>query len=395
MKLLYYSPSSYGGLADYAHEQANALVEVGVEVDLLCMPNYPTDKGHQYTLVAQLKELDPDKPIKTKTGRVWRYINTTLTNYRTLSATIKRGAYKYVLMGSYAEYLSPLWARQLCHLAGRGVVFGAVVHDPVRDFVLGPAWWHRWSVSRGYAYLSNAFVHEHIALDTGTATKNLTTTVIPHGLYRFPHARRSASLVRQDLNIPQQAKVILSFGHIRDGKNLDLILHAMVKLPQVYLIVAGKEQSSGQRPASFYQRLAESLDVANRCRWEVGFVSEEVAADLFTASDIVALTYSRIFRSASGVLGVAANYQKQCIASGGEGALKETVKKYGLGTWVEPDSYEAIHTGLKQQLYKPPQPHWNDYYADNSWLMNAQKVVNALKSTRYKRLSTHSKFQRP
>ena len=38
MRLLYYSPASYGGLADYAHEQANAIASLGVEVTLLCTP---------------------------------------------------------------------------------------------------------------------------------------------------------------------------------------------------------------------------------------------------------------------------------------------------------------------------------------------------------------------
>lgn len=381
MRILYYSPSSYGGIADYAHAQANALTKMGIEVDFLCSPNYPTDKEHNYNLLTQLKELNPDKPLTMKIARVWRYIRITLANYRTLSITIKRGSYKHVLMSSYAEYLAPLWAGQLRQLAKQGVVFGAIVHDPVRDFVLGPDWWHRWSVSKGYAYLKHAFVHEPIALDTGLQTEQITTTVIPMPPIVFPEPKRSKRSIRQELDIPEQAKVVLSFGHIRDGKNLDLIIRAMVHLSEVYLIVAGKEQSSGQKPAGFYQSIAESLNVADRCRWKIGFVSEAAAADLFTAADVVALTYSRVFRSASGVLAVAANYRKQCLASGGEGSLKTTVTKYVLGTWVEPDSWEAICAGLKQQLYTPPKSRWDDYYTDHSWLMNAKKVVSALKST--------------
>lgn len=50
MKLLYYSPDSYGGIADYAHEQANALLELGVDVTLLCNPKYPTGRGRSIEL---------------------------------------------------------------------------------------------------------------------------------------------------------------------------------------------------------------------------------------------------------------------------------------------------------------------------------------------------------
>ena len=379
MKLLYYSPSSYGGIADYSHEQANALAEIGIEIDFLCTPNYPTDKTQKYKLVPQLLELKPDQPIKLKLARAWRYLLVTLTNYRILSTVIKQGSYKYVLMGSYAEYLAPLWAGQLRRLADQGVVFGAIVHDPVRDFVLGPKWWHQWSVSQGYSYLSNAFVHEAMAISIDAQGKQLTTTVIPHGLYPFPKAELSRSLVRHNLGIPAHAKVLLSFGHIRNGKNLDLIIRAITQFPDVYLIVAGEEQSSGQKTVAHYQALAERLNVAERCLWKVEFIAESVAANLFNASDIVVLTYSHVFRSASGVLNVATNYQKPCIASGGEGSLKTAVTKYRLGTWVEPDSWPAIQVGIEQQLYNPPTPRWKEYYADHSWITNAQRVVEALK----------------
>lgn len=383
MRILYYCPSSYGGLADYAHEQANAFAEMGIEVDFLCAPDYSINRACKYNLLTQLEKLEAkqSKSKGTRAGRIWRYVQITLKNYRMLGSTVEKGTYRYVLMGAYAEYLAPLWASQLRHLADQGVVFGAIIHDPVRDFVLGPTWWHRWSVAQGYAYLKHAFVHEPIALDTGQTHEQLITTVIPHGLYQFPSAQRSDLSVRRELNIPKQAKVVLSFGHIRDGKNLDLIIRAIAHLPNIYLVVAGKEQSSGQRPASYYQELAASLNVADRCRWQVGFISEETVADLFTATDVVALTYSQSFRSASGVLSVAANYQTQCLASGGEGSLKTTVAKYGLGTWVEPDSWEAIKDGLEQQLYHPHSARWKEYYTENSWLANAQIVVEALRTS--------------
>src|SRR5215831_13920948 len=37
-KLIYFSPFSFGGLADYAHEQASALCEMGVDLCFLTTP---------------------------------------------------------------------------------------------------------------------------------------------------------------------------------------------------------------------------------------------------------------------------------------------------------------------------------------------------------------------
>ena len=87
---------------------------------------------------------------------------------------------------------------------------------------------------------------------------------------------------------------MLSFGHIRDGKNLDLAIRAMADYPSLYLIVAGKEQSSGQKPLSYYQNIARLLNVDDRCRWLYGYVPEENVGKLFLASDLVLLTYGRL-----------------------------------------------------------------------------------------------------
>lgn len=380
MKILYYSPSSYGGIADYAHEQANALSELGIEVDFLCTPDYPTHRATKYNRLAQLEELRPKNITSVKLVRAWRYLYIILANYWTLAAAIKKGSYQYVLLGSYAEYFAPLWAGQFRKLAKQGVTFGAVVHDPVRDFVLGSFWWHRWSVSQAYSFLREAFVHEPIDLDTGIQNHKIRTTVVPFGMYHFPESSQSRLEVRQHYKIPDNASLMLAFGHIRDGKNLDILIHAMKEIPGLYLLIAGKEQSSDQKPASFYQELATQLGLAERCRWRIGFLPETEVADLFNAADIAVMTYSKDFRSASSVLSVATNYKKICLVSSGESSLKSTVNKYSLGVWVAPDSCSSIRRGLEQLLERPPIPRWDDYFKNESWQKNAQFVINSLET---------------
>jgi glycosyltransferase involved in cell wall biosynthesis len=203
--------------------------------------------------------------------------------------------------------------------------------------------------------------------------------------------------------------VFLAFGQIRDGKNLDLFLRAMRRLPDnVKLLVAGKGDSGSSRPPEFYQKLAEELGVGDRCRWDIRRIPEEEVGDLFAACDVVLVTYSAKFRSASGVLNAAVSARKRALASCGGGPLKSAIEKYKLGIFVKPDDSEEIFNGAKllldaftsnakfdtgnlksallsssessQQPANPYQslatlsPDWEFYEQENSWETNVVKI---------------------
>jgi glycosyltransferase involved in cell wall biosynthesis len=209
--------------------------------------------------------------------------------------------------------------------------------------------------------------------------------------------------------------VFLAFGQIRDGKNLDLFLRAMTHLPKhVKLLVAGKGDSGASRPPEFYQNLAQELGVADRCRWDIRRIPEDEVGDIFAACDVVLVTYSAKFRSASGVLNAAVSARKTVLASSGLGPLKTVVEKYHLGVFVEPDDLEEVLRGSRQLMdaLAPPatqnldnrrstldacfppattdSPHdtagvllpaWDRYESDNSWKENATIVMNLISSS--------------
>lgn len=375
MRLLYYSAFSFGGLADYAHEQASALVATGADLTMLAPAHYRKDKPTNYPVLRSI----PETPLhRSIIQRKLSFATGLFAAVNKLASTVEEQKFSRVLLGSYSEYLAPFWSRHLRALRAQGVVFGAVVHDPVRDFQLGPRWWHQASIAAAYSFLREAFVHEKIDLHTGKPMPNLRVSVVPHGQYAFPPATHSSPEVRKRLNIPASATVLLAFGHIRDGKNLDLVLQTMREFPTHYLVVAGKEQSSGQRPMSFYQQLAAELGVSDRCRWMGGFIPEDEIGDLFEMADLVVITYSRAFRSASAVLNTAAWYRKPCLASSGEGNLRSTVQEYRLGEWVEPDDVSALKVGLQRLRQDPPTPRWDDYAAEHSWTRNAAIVLDKM-----------------
>jgi len=362
-----------------------------------------------------------------------------------------------VLFACYKEYFSPFWVWPLRRLAKKGVVIGTIAHDPVRDFVVGPVWWHRWSVLLGYSFVRHVFVHDDTPVDFGgKKPAGIRINQIPHGPYEVAEpkigrlemrkrlgfnsvlttegtenaeeecrnlslrgtanteqaeagmrlgsqtgASESDSLASELADSPvseshtrsasgpasalcvddagivsaggnqlvdsaEGAKaldagrstldtsapadfVFLAFGQIRDGKNLDLFLRAMTQLPEnVKLLIAGKGDSGSSRPAEYYQKLAEELGVGARCRWDIRRIPDEEVGDIFAACDVVLVTYSAKFRSASGVLNAAVSARKPVLASSGSGPLKTVVEKYHLGVFVEPDNAEEVLRGASK-----------------------------------------------
>ena len=375
--LLYYCTASHGGVADYAHLQAEALVAQGMDVTLLC----PTDWTHQqattYALRAVLRPSQARKDLP-RWRRRFHTARRILQNQSHLATVVAHEGRKRVLCACYVEYLAPLWAGRLRQFAQQGTVFGAVVPDPVRDTVVGPVWWHRRSVAAGYSYLRDAFVPYPVTLDTVQPMPGLRTTVTPIGPFAFPAPDKSREVMRRELRLPSAVPVLLSFGYIRDSKNLDLAVRALTALPEAHLVVAGTETAAGNRPVRYYQQLAESLGVSARCRWNIRFISSGEVGNFFAASDVVLLTYSAKFQSVSGVLNTAVHFRRPCLAAGGDCNLGAMVRDYGLGVWVEPDDPAAVVAGLKQLLGARLLPQWEDYGRDNSWERNAALVQERL-----------------
>src|SRR5690606_36236341 len=135
-----------------------------------------------------------------------------------------------------------------------------------------------------------------------------------HGPYSFPETKLNQREIRESLNLPEKAIVLLFFGHIRDSKNLDLVLDILADFPGVHLMVAGKEQSGGQRPAAFYQERARRNLIADRCHWAIRHIPDDEVSFFFKAANFLLLPYSARFRSASGVLNASIQFRLPCLA---------------------------------------------------------------------------------
>jgi glycosyltransferase involved in cell wall biosynthesis len=373
MKLLIVAELSRGGIADYAHDQAEALAARDLDVDVLCSPEFLVAREYTYTAYPSLRELHPLDRQGSALLRKAKLATGIVKNVGRLTSHLARHRPDAVLM-HFSEYLAPLWAWRLRAARRRGVTFHSVLHDPIRTYRIGPQWWHELSIKEAFSFLDTVFVHARESVPVPDPVK---VVWVPHGVHHFPKAQRPRERVRRELAIPASAKLLTAFGYIRDNKNLDLVIRAICDIDDIYLLVAGSEQGGGQKPLSFYIDLAEKLGCADRCRWVTRFISAEEAANMLCASDLSVLTYSRSFVSSSGALGVTANYRLPCIISSGSPTTEALVRRYGLGIWVEPDSCEAIRAGIETWLREGVCADWQNYGTANSWAANAELVHQA------------------
>lgn len=376
MRILYVTDADGGGIADYAVHQANALVQAGAEVTLLCRPSLKVDHTCGVVVHAVI-----GRAAGSGSGRLRRAARQ-IADLRGVAREVERevdsGRYDAVLVACYAEYFSPFWAGIYCRV-GKRLPIGIIAHDPVRDFVMGPGWWHRLSVRRGYSFVKHVFVHDATPVDFGgRRPAGVVVHQIPHGPFEVVRPARTRAELRERWGFGDLDEVFLSFGQIRDGKNLDRFLRAMTKLPgNVKLLVAGSSGGGSQRPPEEYRRMADELGVAERCVWDVRYVPDEEVGELFEAADYGLMTYSAKFRSASGVLNTAVACRRRVLASSGSGPLKHAVEEYGLGVFVPPDDDEAILEGARRLLGVEDEAEWGRYERENSWEENARGIIRA------------------
>ena len=171
--------------------------------------------------------------------------------------------------------------------------------------------------------------------------------------------------------------MLLCFGHVRDNKNIDLLIRALASFPDLHLVVAGPAPTSSQRPIEAYARLSQELNVAGRVHFACGFIADEEVGVYFHRASWAAVTYAATFHSQSAVLSVAARARRQVLASSGPSPMRAAVERYGLGVFVEPDSLPAVVGGLRRLMDNPPEPDWAGFEAHASWVANARVIMAA------------------
>ena len=373
--IIIYSPTPIGGLAEHIHYQSEALLKKNKNFLILASPSFLECKQVSYPIEYCLLDM-PTKKGNQLINKVKKFI-TLIRNQYILSWYVFRKRPTLVLLSSYVEYFSPFWILPHLLLAKFfGVKYAANLHDPIRNFILGPQWWHDFSVTLSYLPLSYVLVHQRLE-ESSLVPKHIKVAEVPVGVYSVDTSQvNDKETMRMNWKVPNHCKVFLSFGFVRDNKNIDLFMRAMASRPNVFLVIAGKVASEQQKPFSFYQDLSKELDIVDRIYFFNDFVPDDLIASYFLSTDFVLLCYSSNFVSQSGVLNIAASVKKTVLSSSNPSPLKDCVINYSLGVFVEPDNLPALEYGIDKLLtHKLPLPKWSDYYSYASWDTNVSQLL--------------------
>lgn len=376
-KILIFSPSVCGGIAEHTAYQATALLKRGAEVICLTSPSFLDGRKTDFKKLVCLPDpANGPVGILKRLRMAWQII----ASQYILAWQSIRYRPDLVLLDSYMEYLAPFWIDPHILLSRIfGIRYAANLHDPVRSFAVGPKWWHKLSVWLAYQPLGCVFVHHELP-DRSIVPARVTILVTPHGLYDVNLSICDHQIVRNEWGVLPGQKVFLSFGYVRDGKNIDLAIRALKHVPQAVLVIVGSVASTKDKPFQYYRDLAAEVGVEERCRFFEGFISDKELGRYFSAADFVLLTYSAAFHSQSGVLNIAVKARKPILASASPSPMLDVVAKYHLGLAVEPDSVDAIAEGMGKLLRQPPVPHWNEYEKAATWDENARVILESLKT---------------
>jgi glycosyltransferase involved in cell wall biosynthesis len=168
----------------------------------------------------------------------------------------------------------------------------------------------QWCSARLAQLSSATIVHTQADLARVPAAAVGRVAVIAHGEYgslASTGGPADRDDVRAEMGIPVDASVALLFGQLRIDKGLGDVLAALVRLPELRLLVGGQE--AGALAAS-REQLADPR-VAGRVIVHEGYLEMSDAARLFAATDTVVLPYR--MASQSGVLLLAYGFSRPVI----------------------------------------------------------------------------------
>ena len=212
-----------------------------------------------------------------------------------------------------------------------------------------------WMVKRAYG------AADRIIAQSGVSRRELQTVLgvpenkvdtIPHGNYLGSigdvPTRRGA---RAELGVPEDGRVLLFFGQIKEVKGLDVLLRAMPRLverhPKTVLLIAGKvwKDDFGR-----YRGQIEDSGIEDNCLLHIRYIPDSEVANYYAAADAVVLPYRRIYQS--GVLLMAMSYARPVVVSDIEG-MTEVVSNGDNGYTFADGDAGALADKLDEILPEP------------------------------------------
>ncbi|RMH68897.1 MAG: glycosyltransferase [Bacteroidetes bacterium] len=363
-----------GGIGRYTHEWLRTLGRHdGVEATLLCAPDFQWQQAAEYVAWPGLRALSHPVPLR----RRLRFLRGQFANPLRAIQQAERVDADILHFASVNHLTFPLWAPALRRLRARVTI---AVHDVRRQKAIVHRVWEDRQLQAVYRAADALFVHSAYQaheLRDFAGVDPARIHVVPHGPYPYSRPTADRATLRRRYGLPVDGQVALFFGQVRDEKNLDGFIRALGRLDApLYGLVAGHAHDR-HRGMAAYEALAADVGVDDRLVFLDRFIPDEEVGDLFSLADWVALPYRTAFTSQSGVLNVAAHYDRPVLVSDAP-VLRETVEVCDIGVAAEGDTPEALVHGIERIMERVNGGHtfaFEAYRQQFSWEENARRTL--------------------
>lgn len=154
---------------------------------------------------------------------------------------------------------------------------------------------------------------------------------------------------REHLHLPQQARILLSFGINHGWKNYEVIFQAVRDLPRDFRLLFVGKILPGNAERNDPRRFAREYDLIDNTIIVDEYVPREEVPYYYCAADAIILSYRKVFSSHSTALLDASQYSLPVIAVA-TGTTGEDVKAYNLGLTFIPEDAHSLRTAISSFL---------------------------------------------
>jgi len=363
-----------GGIGRYTYEWLRVLGRMPeVEAEIICTPDFQWKGAEEYATWDGLRSISHEVPLLRRI----RFVKGQFVNPLRSLRHVEEANLDIIHIANINHFSFPFWRKALEKSHARVTV---AVHDVLRQNAILNRMWEDRQLRAFYRFADALFVHSGYQASelidfAGVAPSRIHE--VPHGPYPHGAPTSDRETLRGRLGLPANHQVALFFGQIRDEKNLDAFIRAMaLARADLHLLVAGSV-GARHRGVKHYRQVAEQAGVADRVTFLDRFIPDEEVPDLFTASDWVTLPYRNTFTSQSGVLNVAAHYERPVLVSSSP-VLHETVQRCDIGVACAGDSVPALAEGIEriaQQVRRRHAYAFDEYREAYSWEENARRTL--------------------